>query len=85
MTEPTEVGLEWGFSSPQEATLSPMTREEYPRWFGTWQGASMMAFKLWENLTELYIEPQSLMSEHGKMSAHILTGYENLTTPQNSV
>lgn len=78
MTELIEVGLEWGFTDPQEATLSPMMRKEYHQWFGTWQGASMMAFKLWENLTELYVEPQSLMSKHGKMSAHILTGYEGL-------
>ena len=53
MSEPREVGLEWGFAQPHEATAYPMTTVEYKRWHGTWQASVMMAFKLMENLVRL--------------------------------
>ena len=53
-----EVGQEWGFTDPNAASAKPMTREEHTKWFGTWQGTSMLAFSIMENLTELYDKPQ---------------------------
>ncbi len=51
-------GNEWGFADDREAEASPMTVDEYPQWFGTWQGRSMLAFKIMENLTGLYVAPE---------------------------
>jgi len=41
-----EVGHEWGFTDPQEATSHKMTLTEYHQWFGVAQVGVMIAFKL---------------------------------------
>ena len=68
MAESREVGLDWGFAQPHEATSYPMTREEYGRWFDKTQGRTMLAFKIMENLVRLEMPEWVLMQEERKAS-----------------
>lgn len=61
--EPREVGLEWGFTQPHEATAYPMTREEYGQWFDKTQARTMLAFKIKENLVRLDFPEWTLLVE----------------------
>lgn len=62
MTEPegTQCGTAWGFTTDEEATAYPMTREEYGRWHHPGQACAMLAFKLMENLVRLEIPAWNL-------------------------
>lgn len=43
-----QQGLKWGFADPCEVVVTPMTKEERKKWFGTWQcGAVLNEEETW--------------------------------------